>query len=92
MKSHAKLMACLIAAFTLGLVACQSGRTEPDFRPRNPPPAPQHTPRALDHGGHVGMRMSDEAEGEETEKLRGEAEAAEAASGTRPPSRTRQSV
>jgi len=66
----------LALTLTLGAAACESNRTapdydngNPDYRPRNPPPAPQHVPRAIEQGGHVGVRMSNEVSDEEAEKL-----------------------
>jgi hypothetical protein len=66
MPTFVKILFCLLV---LGAVACETS-TAPDYRPNNPPPAPRHVPRALEHGGHMGMGMSNEVSEEEAEKLR----------------------
>ena len=63
------LASCLAGAVLAG-TGCASSGTAPDYRPKNPPPAPQRMPRALEHGGHIGLGMSNEVEGEEAEKLK----------------------
>jgi len=78
-QSHSRLARGLVVTLLTTLAAlffataCESDRTGPSYGASNPPPAPQHTPRALQHGGHMGARMSDELSEEEAEKLKGEA-------------------
>jgi hypothetical protein len=82
MTTLARLLASLTLLLALGATACQSDGTEPDYRPKNPPPAPQHTPRALEQGGHMGMGMSSETSGEDAQKLREGADSEEVESET----------
>jgi hypothetical protein len=70
----------VLLAAVLASVACESNsrrETEPSYRPRNPPPAPDHTPRAMesDFGGFM---LSSELSEDYLRRLETESAAADA--------------